>query len=125
LASFGKKAFAVGLIVDRYNGYNMVPCAIQYCYAHLLSNLGDNEKEFPDNGEVSTFAAVVIPLLSSAIKLRKQSIDDLEFLAQAARMRSEIQTVMDQPTLGVSCGFKKSFKITNTGYTIGRKAEAL
>ena len=57
----------------------------------------DLEKEFPDNGEVSTFTAVVIPLLSSAIKLRKQPIDDVEFYAQAARIRSEIQAAMDQP----------------------------
>jgi transposase len=57
----------------------------------------DLEKEFPDNAEVSSFTAVVIPLLSSAIKLRKQPIEDLEFYAQAARIRSEIQAVMDQP----------------------------
>jgi transposase len=24
------------LVVDRYNGYNRVPCKLQYCYAHLL-----------------------------------------------------------------------------------------
>jgi len=36
-------------------------------------------------------------LLSSAIKLRKQPIEDVEFYAQAARIRSEIQAVMGQP----------------------------
>ena len=77
--------------MDRYNGYNKVPCSIQYCYAHLLRDVEDLEKEFPDNTEVSTFTAVVIPLLSSAIKLRKQPIEDVEFYAQAARIRSEIQ----------------------------------
>ena len=87
------------MLVDRYNGYNKVPCAIQYCYAHLLRDVEDLEKEFPDNGEVSTFTAVVIPLLSSAIKLRKQPIDDVEFYIQAARIRSEIETAMDQPAL--------------------------
>jgi len=85
------------LVVDRYNGYNKVPCSIQYCYAHLLRDVEDLEKEFPDNAEVSTFTAVVIPLLSSAIKLRKQPIPDVEFYAQAARIRSEIQAVMDHP----------------------------
>ena len=96
LAVFGKEPLEGKLVVDRYNGYNKVPCAIQYCYAHLLRDVEDLEKEFPDNGEVSTFTAVVIPLLSSAIKLRKQPIDDVEFYAQAARIRSEIQATMDQ-----------------------------
>ena len=97
LAVFGKEPLEGTLVVDRYNGYNKVPCAIQYCYAHLLRDVEDLEKEFPDNGEVSTFTAVVIPLLSSAIKLRKQPIDDVEFYAQAAHIRSEIQAAMDQP----------------------------
>ena len=96
LAVFGKEPLEGKLVVDRYNGYNKVPCAIQYCYAHLLRDVEDLEKEFPDNGEVSTFTAVVIPLLSSAIKLRKQPIDDLEFYAQAVRIRSEIESAMDQ-----------------------------
>ena len=99
LAVFGKEPLEGKLVVDRYNGYNKVPCAIQYCYAHLLRDVEDLEKEFPDNGEVSTFTAVVIPLLSSAIKLRKQPIDDVEFYTQAARIRSEIQAAMDQPAL--------------------------
>lgn len=97
LAVFGKEPLKGKLVVDRYNGYNKVPCAIQYCYAHLLRDVEDLEKEFPDNGEVSTFTAVVIPLLSSAIKLRKQPIDDGEFYAQAAHVRSEIQAAMEQP----------------------------
>ena len=97
LAVFGKEPLKGTLVVDRYNGYNKVPCSIQYCYAHLLREVEDLEKEFPDNTEVSTFTAVVIPLLSSAIKSRKQPIEDVEFYAQAARIRSEIQAVMDQP----------------------------
>jgi transposase len=97
LAVFGKEALEGKLVVDRYNGYNKVPCEIQYCYAHLLRDVEDLEKEFPDNGEVSPCTAVVIPLLSSAIKLRKQPIDDGEFYAQAAHVRSEIQAAMDQP----------------------------
>ena len=97
LAVFGKDPLKGTLVVDRYNGYNKVPCSIQYCYAHLMRDVEDLEKEFPDDGEVSTFTAVVIPLLSSAIKLRKQPIDDVEFYAQAFHIRSEIQAAMDQP----------------------------
>ena len=85
LAVFGKEPLKGTLVVDRYNGYNKVPCSIQYCYAHLLREVEDLEKEFPDNTEVSTFTAVVIPLLSSAIKLRKQPIEDVEFYAQKTR----------------------------------------
>ena len=97
LAVFGKDPLKGTLVVDRYNGYNKVPCSIQYCYAHLMRDVEDLGKEFPDDGEVSTFTAVVIPLLSSAIKLRKQPIDDVEFYAQAFQIRSEIQATMNQP----------------------------
>lgn len=97
LAIFGKKPLKGTLVVDRYNAYNKVPCAIQYCYAHLLRDVEDLEKEFPDNEEVSTFTAVVIPLLSASIKLRKQPIDDIEFYAKASVLRTEIQAAMDHP----------------------------
>jgi transposase len=97
LAVFGKDPLPGRLVVDRYSGYNKAPCAIQYCYAHLLREVEDLEKEFPDDGEVSTFTAVVIPLISSAIKLRNQPITDAEFYAQAARLRGEIQAAMDGP----------------------------
>ena len=97
MAVFGKDPLPGKLVVDRYGGYNKAPCAIQYCYAHLLREVEDLEKEFPDNGEVLTFTAVVIPLLSSAIKLRSQPISDAEFYAQAARIRCEIEAAMSQP----------------------------
>lgn len=96
-AVFGKAPLPGKLVVDRYAGYNKAPCSIQYCYAHLLREVEDLEKEFPDNGEISTFTAVVIPLLSSAIKLRGQPITDAEFYPQAARVRCEIEAAMSQP----------------------------
>ncbi len=97
LAVFGKGPLPGKLVVDRYSGYNKAPCSIQYCYAHLLRDVEDLEKEFPDDREVSTFTAVVIPLLGSAMKLRNQPITDAEFYAQAARLRGEIETAMDSP----------------------------
>ena len=39
----------------------------------------------------------MIPLLSSAIKLRSQPISDAEFYAEAARVRCEIEAAMGQP----------------------------
>jgi transposase len=97
LAVFGKEPLAGTLVVDRYNGYNKVPCEIQYCYAHLLRDVEELEQEFPDNEEVSTFTSVVVPLISSAIKLRKQPIDDVEFYIKASDIRSEIESAMNQP----------------------------
>lgn len=99
LSIFGKDALPGTLVVDRYNGYNKVPCAIQYCYAHLLRDVEDLEKEFPDDSEVSAFTAVVIPLLSSAMKLRRQSIPDDEFYSEASRIRSEIEAAMNHPAV--------------------------
>ena len=96
-AVFGKEPLPGKLVVDRYSGYNKAPCAIQYCYAHLLREVEDLEKEFPDEGEVTRFTAVVIPLLSSAIKLRNQPITDSDFYAQATRVRGEIEAAMDRP----------------------------
>ncbi|MFH1562116.1 MAG: transposase, partial [Nitrospirota bacterium] len=43
---FGEERLLGVLVVDRYNGYNKVPCEIQYCYAHLLRNVEDLEKQF-------------------------------------------------------------------------------
>ncbi len=99
LSIFGKDPLPGTLIVDRYNGYNKVPCAIQYCYAHLLRDVEDLEKEFPDDSEVSTFTAVVIPLLSCAMKLRLQSISNEEFYSQACRTRNEIEASMNHPAV--------------------------
>ncbi len=78
------------LVVDRYSGYNRALCIIQYCYAHLLRDVKGLEKDFPEDGEVKTFVAVMAPLLSLAIKLRKQPISDEEFSAQAKQAKSEI-----------------------------------
>ena len=52
------------LVVDRYNGYNKMPCNIQYCYSHLLREVEDIEKEFPDQNEGLAFVASVAPLLA-------------------------------------------------------------
>jgi len=96
-AVFGKSPLPGTLVVDRYAGYNKIPCQIQYCYAHLLREVEDLEKEFFGEAEVSTFVAVVAPLLSLAMGLRRQPISDLEFYRRAATLRDEIRAVMNQP----------------------------
>ncbi len=89
----------------------------------LLRDVEDLEKEFPDNEEVSMFTAVVIPLLSSAIKLRKQPIDDVKFTLRPLVYALKYKLPwINRLGIWVSGAFKTSFEITNTGYTlVGRQ----
>jgi len=57
---FGPKRLKGVLLVDRYAGYNKAPCKIQYCYAHLLRDVQDLEKEFPDQPEVAAFVRPLV-----------------------------------------------------------------
>jgi len=67
---FGNLPLPGVLVVDRYNGYNQVPCKLQYCYAHVMREVEDLAKEFPDDAEVSLFTATLFfsaePFRSSA-----------------------------------------------------------
>lgn len=96
-AVFGKGPLPGVLVVDRYAAYNKTPCRIQYCYAHLLRDVEDLDKEFPGEAEISTFVAVVAPQLSLAMGLRGQPISDDEFYRRASALRSEIKAAMAQP----------------------------
>jgi len=96
-AVFGTDPLGGVLVVDRYAAYNRVPCQIQYCYAHLLREVQDLEKEFPGEAEISSFVAVVAPQLSLAMGLRGQPIPDDEFYRRAVVLREEIKSMMAQP----------------------------
>ncbi len=96
-AVFGTEKLPGVLVADRYNAYNKVPCKIQYCYAHLLRDTTDLEKDFSDNSEVRIFVATVAPLLSLAMGLRSQDITDAEFFGKASKLKSEIVAVMESP----------------------------
>jgi transposase len=91
------------LVVDRYAGYNRSPCAIQYCYAHLLRDLHDLEKEFPDQAEVGAFVQAVSPLLAAAMSLRGLGLSRRQYRRQAAQLRRKIKRAMNAPArhLGV------------------------
>ena len=82
------------LVVDRYHGYNRSPCALQYCYAHLLRDVEDLEKEFPDQTEIQRFVAALAPLLAQAMHLRGFKLSATQFRRQAAQTRAEIQAVV-------------------------------
>lgn len=91
---FGNKPLPGTLVVDRYNAYNKAPCALQYCYAHLLREVEDIGKEFPESEEVKTFVGVLAPLLATAMHLRSLPITDAEFYEQATKLKGQIMEVV-------------------------------
>src|SRR5439155_12052581 len=93
----GTSPLAGVLVVDRYNGYNRAPCALQYCYAHLLREVEDLAKEYPDSPEVRSFTATLIPLLAAAMHLRSQPLSNLPYYQQARQLQQQIQAVTAQP----------------------------
>jgi transposase len=90
---FGEKPVPGVLVVDRYNGYNKMPCSIQYCYAHLLRIVKDLEKDFPENVEIKSFVEALAPQLANAISLRTLDITDKQFKRQAAKIKNEIVNI--------------------------------
>jgi hypothetical protein len=49
---FGKVWLPCYLVVDRYGGFNHVPCTIQCCYGHLSREVQDLEQEFLESTQV-------------------------------------------------------------------------
>lgn len=99
----GTQALGGVLVVDRYNAYNRSPCALQYCYAHLLRDVEDLAKEFPGEAEVTGFTSTLIPLLAEAMHLRGRPLADTEYSEQAGRLKQQIVDLVEQPAhhLGV------------------------
>ncbi len=85
------------LVVDRYHGYNRAPCPLQYCYAHLLRDVQDLEKEFPEQAEIQTFVGDFAPLLARAMQLRGLKLTAQQFRQQAAQTQQEIMTLAHAP----------------------------
>jgi len=96
-AIFGAERLPGTLVVDRYNGYNKMPCDIQYCYSHLLREVEDLEKEFGDQAEIKAFVSTVAPLLALAMGLRGQPISDAQFLLKASELKAQIKAAMQAP----------------------------
>lgn len=93
----GSKRLTGTLVVDRYNGYNKVPCAIQYCYAHLFRDIEDLHKDDPDDPQVTCFVEAALPQLAAAMSLRQLKLSKLQFRKQAAALRRSIETTMNAP----------------------------
>jgi len=96
-AVFGQKPLPGVVVVDRYAAYNKTPCKIQYCYSHLLREVQDLEKEFPDSEEIKTFVSTMAPLLSLAINLRNQRVSDKQFYRRAAKLKEQILAAVNSP----------------------------
>ena len=90
----GEKELDGVLVVDRYNGYNRVPCRIQYCYAHLMRDVEDLRDEFADQAEVLSFATTVIPLLADAMHLHSKPLSDDQYCREAGQIKGQIESVM-------------------------------
>jgi hypothetical protein len=94
---FGTKRLPGTLVVDRYNAYNRAPCAIQYCYAHLLREVQDLAKDFPEVAEICRFVASLAPLLANAMKLRTQPLPIARFRQQALELKLDIKALVYAP----------------------------
>ncbi len=94
---FGNESLPGVLVVDRYQGYNRMPCSLQYCYAHLLRDVKDLDKAFPDDPEVHAFVEALAPQLASAISLRGLGLTRRQFLRQAAKIKSNILAIVNHP----------------------------
>jgi transposase len=95
---FGKPWLPGCLVVAREGGYNKVPCAIHYGYSHLLREVQDLEKEFPEVAEVTAFVSTVAPQLALAMGLRTQAISDAEFSRQAVALKAQLMASMAAPS---------------------------
>jgi len=93
---FGTEPLPGVLVVDRYNGYNRMPCSIQYCYAHLLRTVKDLEKDFPENTEIKSFIEALAPQLANAMSLRTLDITDRQFKRQAAKIKDAIINITNR-----------------------------
>ncbi len=94
---FGNESLLGVLVVDRYQGYNRMPCSLQYCYAHLLRDVKDLDKAFAEDPEVHAFVEAWVPQLASAISLRGLGLPRRQFLRQAAQIKSQILAIVNHP----------------------------
>ena len=93
----GEKELSGVLVVDRYAAYNQAPCKLQYCYAHLLREVKDLEKEFAEEPEIKNFVSCVSPLLAKAMNLRNENISEKKYYKKAQELKERIMETMNSP----------------------------
>lgn len=87
---FGDDPLEVNVISDRYKGYDKLKVNRQYCYTHLLRDLKNLEKDFPDELEIAAFAVEIKPLLKSAIAMYKSPLPLPEYRRTADAIKDKI-----------------------------------
>jgi len=85
------------LVVDRYAAYNQARCKLQYCYAHLLRDVQNLEKEFPESTEIKDFVTCAAPLLAKAMSLRNENISEKRYYEKARDLKEKIMATMNGP----------------------------
>jgi len=93
----GEQPLAGTLVVDRYSGYNRAPCALQYCYAHLLRDVEDLGREFSAEPEVAAFTGTLGRLLAEAMHLQHPPLPDPAYYMAAAELKDQIEAVIEHP----------------------------
>jgi transposase len=96
---FGKQKKLSGyLVVDRYAAYRRVSCKLQYCYAHLLREIGDLQAEFADEKEVEAYWQAMVELLAQAMHLQSSKPKDAPYYREAKGIKGEILKASHQPS---------------------------
>ncbi|MDP8290147.1 MAG: IS66 family transposase [Candidatus Susulua stagnicola] len=93
----GEKKLPGILVVDRYAAYNQARCKLQYCYAHLLRDVQNLEKEFPESTEIKDFVTCAAPLLAKAMSLRNENISEKRYYEKARDLKEKIMATMNGP----------------------------
>lgn len=95
---FGHQKLKGYLVVDRYAVYQRAGCKLQYCYAHLLREIGDLQGEFADEKEVEAYAKTMVELLVQAMRLQSSKPEDGEYYQQARRIKRAILRACREPS---------------------------
>lgn len=123
---FGNKPLPGTLVVDRYNAYNKVPCALQYCYSHLLREVEEIGKEFSEVDEVKTLCGRPGPLCWQQLYIFVP-YSSLMLSSINKRQRSKTRSLrwfMLPLIIWPSVASRKSFMTMRIGCTGGPKTDA-
>lgn len=116
---FGKEQLMGVLVVDRYAGYNRVPCQIQYCYAHLLRDIKDLESEFETNEEVKNYTREMKICLTDAMQLRNRQLNEAEYRKKAKNIKTKIFELSQRQAVHPAIRRLQDFYVEKAGRLYG------
>jgi transposase len=99
----GREKLEGVLVVDRYAAYHQMPCALQYCYAHLLRDLKDFENEFESDQEVQNYTREMKTCLTDAMQLRNRGFSARQYRKEGQAIKARMLSLSERPSrhLGV------------------------